>query len=375
MRILFIAPRFHTNQISLVNKLLEEGHQLDFFVMGKGNSEDYRAITPKVIPTSFLTKKYIKYFKKNVDIADFQKFAIPKIGEYYGMIRKFNPDVMVVRGGPEPVYSWCLFPFLFSRINIVYYTQSPKMVVAINPLRKIYDYLLSNRYKIKWYTPVLYEVNKKAKLKDLSYMDYVPFFIYPGVLEIKERFNDTAVNFLCVAKYEPRKNLSMLLEVATQLLRSHKSFKLTIIGSTGNDKREAFFESLKAEAEGKGLKDVIVLKKNVPFSQMEQHYQSHHVFLMPSIQEPASVSQLEAMANGLAVICSRDNGTAHYIKDQKNGFLIEPTLHELEKAMKKYLMQPDLINKHRQESLNLVKTDFNIEKNYQKLMKILNHRK
>lgn len=373
MRILFIAPRFHTNQISLVNKLLEEGHELDIFVMGKGNSEDYRTITPKVIPTSIITKKYIQYFNKSVDIADFQNFALPNLCKYYSMIRKFKPDVMVVRGGPEPVYAKCLFPFLFSKIKIVYYTQSPKMVTNVTPLRKVYDYVLSNRYKIKWYTPVLYEVNKKEQLKDLSYMDYIPFFIHPGTVKIKERLIDAAVNFLCVAKYEPRKNLSMLLDTIAQLQQTHKNFRLTIIGSTGNDKREAFYEKIKGDIESKNLKDIVTILKNVPFAQMEEHYQSHHIFLMPSIQEPASVSQLEAMANGLAIICSQDNGTAHYIKDQVNGFLIKATQRELHKAMEKYLIQPELINKHRQESLQLVQTDFSIEKNYQKLMDILKH--
>jgi len=370
MRILFIAPRFHTNQISLVNKLLEEGHQLDIFVMGMGNSEDYRTITPKLIPTSFFTEKYIQYFNKSVDIADFQQFAMPNLCKYYSMIRKFNPDVMVVRGGPEPVYAKCLLPFIFSKIKIVYYTQSPKMVTHVSPLRKVYDYVLSNRYKIKWYTPVLYEVNKRTKLKELAYMDYIPFFIYPAKVEIKERPTDAKINFLCVAKYEPRKNLSMLLDTVAQLHQSHKNFKLTIIGSTGNDKREAFFETMKKDIETKKLTDFITLLKNIPFPQMEEHYQSHHIFLMPSIHEPASVSQLEAMANGLAIICSEDNGTAHYIRDEMNGFLIKANQMELKKAMEKYLLQPELINKHRQGSLKLIQTDFSIEKNYQKLMDI-----
>jgi len=374
MRILFIAPRFHTNQISLVNKLLEEGHQLDIFVMGMGNSEDYRKITPKLIPTSFLTENYIKYFKKSVDIADFQNFAIPNLCKYYRMIRKFKPDVMVVRGGPEPVYAKCLFPFLFSKIKIVYYTQSPKMVTHVSPLRKVYDYVLSNRYKIKWYTPVLYEVNKKTKLEELAYMDYIPFFIYPGAVTIKERFTDATVNFLCVAKYEPRKNLSMLLDTVAQLHQIHKNFKITIIGSTGNDKREAYYEKIKEDIQSKNLKGIITLLKNVPFPEMEKHYQSHHIFLMPSIQEPASVSQLEAMANGMAIICSEDNGTAHYIKDQMNGFIIKATQTELKNAMEKYLLQPEFINKHRQGSLNLVQTDFSIEKNYKKLMDLLKTR-
>jgi hypothetical protein len=112
MKILFIAARFHPNQISLVKKLLEEGHQIEFLVMGKGNSEDYSTITPKEIPISILTRKYIQYFKKNIDIAEFQNIAIPKLTGYYSMIRKFNPDVMIIRGGQNLYIPG--FYFLFS---------------------------------------------------------------------------------------------------------------------------------------------------------------------------------------------------------------------------------------------------------------------
>ena len=53
MRILFIAPRFHTNQLHLVHKLIEEGHIVDFFTIGKGISEDYT----DVMPNKYLFRK------------------------------------------------------------------------------------------------------------------------------------------------------------------------------------------------------------------------------------------------------------------------------------------------------------------------------
>jgi glycosyltransferase involved in cell wall biosynthesis len=255
---------------------------------------------------------------------------------------------------------------------LIYYTQNPKWVARVGMLRKVFDYVCSNRYKIKWYTPVLYDMNKKEKLIDLSYMDYLPFFIYPENVKINGEFTEHAVQFLCVAKYEPRKNLNMLLEVVSQLHQKHKNFKLTIIGSTGTEKRDSYYENLKVKIDSMGLNEVITLLKNIPHQVMKNYDKAHHVFLMPSIKEPASVSQLEAMANGLAIICSKDNGTAHYIKDQKNGFIIEATHNDTEQAMERYLLQPELINEHRKESLHLVDTEFSIDKSYKKLMEIIN---
>ena len=79
MRLLFIAPRFHTNQLGLVQKLTEEGHAVDFFVIGKGISESYDNLEPKQIPISKLTTWYVNKFAKNIDFARYAKIAIPSL--------------------------------------------------------------------------------------------------------------------------------------------------------------------------------------------------------------------------------------------------------------------------------------------------------
>lgn len=62
------STRFHTNQYSLVEKLFKEGHDVKFYVMGIGNSEDYRDLTPTLIPVSLFTKLYLRYFKGRSEI-------------------------------------------------------------------------------------------------------------------------------------------------------------------------------------------------------------------------------------------------------------------------------------------------------------------
>jgi glycosyltransferase involved in cell wall biosynthesis len=372
MRILFIAPRFHTNQVSLLKKLQEEGHEIDFFVMGTGNTEDYSTIRPKKIPISIITKSYIRCFKKDIDIAEFSAIAIPDVTKYFRMINQFKPDVIIVRGALSMVYSWFLIPYFFTRIKLIYYTQAPKFVQNLSFLRKVHDYIISVGHKIRWFTPVLYKEPVKEKLKDLTYMDYLPFFIYPEKIEIPGKMKGDKLKFLCVVKFESRKNVELLIDATAQLDKKYKKFELTIIGSTGNAQREAYYETMLAKIKAKDLGHAISLLKNIPHSQMADYYKSHDVFLMPSINEPASVSQLEAMSYGLAIICSQDNGTAHYIRNNKNGYLIEATESNIEAAMERYLEEPKLINIHRQESLNLIKTDYSIDKAYNKLMEIVN---
>ena len=56
MKIAFLAPRFHTNQKSLVKYLLQNENKLSFYVMRKGKIEDHSNLKPKIIQTNFLTK-------------------------------------------------------------------------------------------------------------------------------------------------------------------------------------------------------------------------------------------------------------------------------------------------------------------------------
>lgn len=51
--------------------------------MGIGNSEDYRDLTPTLIPVSLFTKLYLRYFKgrSEIDVFDYTRFALPFISK------------------------------------------------------------------------------------------------------------------------------------------------------------------------------------------------------------------------------------------------------------------------------------------------------
>ena len=369
MRILFIAPRFHTNQLHLVHKLIEEGHIVDFFTIGKGISEDYTDVMPKQIPISKITKLYIK---KNMDFAKYANIAFPNIFKFWAMVNNFKPDVIILRGATSPVYSKVLIPFaLIKKIKIVFYTQGPKYVKSLKLLRKVHDYFFSYILNIKWFTPVLYKGKDMIGLKNLSYITYIPFFISPQLSVNEKKEIQGRINFLCIAKYEPRKNIKLLIEVFANISKKYSNFKLTIIGTTGSKSRDDFFYKIKEMVSYLKLDNDIFLYKNIPYGEMKHYYQSSHVMILPSINEPASISQLEAMSYGLAIICTADNGTAHYICHKRNGFIIEPNFVNIYQTIVYYLENPDEAYIHGVESLNLLNQNFEISDNYKKLITLL----
>lgn len=374
MKILFIAPRFHTNQYSLVEKLFKEGHDVKFYVMGIGNSEDYRDLTPTLIPVSLFTKLYLRYFKgrSEIDVFDYTRFALPSFRKYYKEIKAINADKIIVRVGSYP-YFLLLLPLVFLfRKRFLYYSQHPKYQNVRNWKRQLFNRIVSFNYMVPWYTPVLHYGNISKNKINNHYLHYIPFFSNSN-RSYKDLISSSneKVRFLCVAKYENRKGIENLISAANLIRNNGYIFSLTIVGSTGNLKRENYYLKLKAKVDNLKLNDVIELEKNVPYFNMGHYYKRNQVFILPSTNEPASVSQMEAMSYGLAIICTEDNGTAHYIKHGKNGLVIKPNIKSIEIAMEYYLKSQDILLNHQIKSLSIIDHDFSIDNTYKLFMDLL----
>ena len=57
MNVLFIAPRFHTNQVGAVKALSKAGHNVRFLAVIQGYIEDYSDISPVFMPMTALSHR------------------------------------------------------------------------------------------------------------------------------------------------------------------------------------------------------------------------------------------------------------------------------------------------------------------------------
>ena len=64
MKFLFIAPRYHTNQIGIIRNLMKKKHKVFFNSLYKGRIEDHSLLKPFYLPQSNLSK-IIEFFIKN----------------------------------------------------------------------------------------------------------------------------------------------------------------------------------------------------------------------------------------------------------------------------------------------------------------------
>jgi glycosyltransferase involved in cell wall biosynthesis len=199
---------------------------------------------------------------------------------------------------------------------------------------------------------------------------YVPFVMKPMLSPDEKQYcRDGKIRVFSVGKYEKRKNHRMLIEIIDEL--SEYPLHLTIAGECAADFHKDYYHELKAYIKEHGLSEKITLLKNLNREQLNAEYQKADFFVIPSTLEPASVSQLEAMAFALPVICSDTNGTACYVESAENGYLFADNQKESLKAViEKMIIEPSNIAVMGKCSYELVKEKYRFESYLEAIMTI-----
>jgi glycosyltransferase involved in cell wall biosynthesis len=171
---------------------------------------------------------------------------------------------------------------------------------------------------------------------------YLPMCI--DVRRFTRRFQWDAtptLQIIMVAKAQRRKNIQLLIQAVSQIHSLNKKpvVHLTIVGVTANRPgRASEYGRLNRLIEKLQLKDSVTFIDYLPYEQMQALYSHFDLLVLPAVSEPLGYSVLEAMAAGLPVICSKDAGSASYIIDKQNGYIVEPnSQHALVEAIRLFL--------------------------------------
>ena len=326
MRVLYVAPRYHTNQIPIVKGWLDHGDQVMFISQNSGTPEDYSVLKPVILGYSYVFEVVARIYrtlfcreeKSDKKEFDFRiKVGFPPLGSSRKYVSIFKPDVAILR--ERSVYN---IPFCLmcrkKNIPCILYNQSP-----------LWDKPKSDRGILKWIflnflpemrmTPVM-GIQGHGNVEMVNTV-YVPFVIEPRIApNQKGSFQSGRVNLICVGRYEERKNLMMLVKVLDSIKEKY-DFSLVVIGEYQNEGQKEYYKKLETMIATYDMCERIRLLKNLNMDQMYDEYRKADLFVLPSTRERASVSQLEAMSCSLPVVCSNTNGTANYVQDGVNGFL------------------------------------------------------
>jgi|WetSurMetagenome_2_1015567.scaffolds.fasta_scaffold17202_4 glycosyltransferase involved in cell wall biosynthesis len=101
-------------------------------------------------------------------------------------------------------------------------------------------------------------------------------------------------------------------------------------------------------------------------------FKKSDIFVLPSYTEGFSFSILEAMKYGLGIISTKVGALPEIIKNEENGFLIEPgNIDKLVLCLKKLIEDEELLNKISYKNQEYVKDNFNISKTSDNFKKII----
>lgn len=318
MNILFIQSRYHANQHPIVKTLLNKGHRVKYITTNSmEESENWECINPDLLSYSSVSEIIIDRLRISKKRAGW-----PPIHEFYSRIQSFDPDVIISRGyNMRSVISMLVSKILDAEFII--FTQRAKYQSTrskVSYIRKIYQKFF-NKPLIE-FTPVKGD-DEVGISREHTY--YIPFIIDPDYLRPvseKKYYKNDRLNIISVGQFHlERKNHMLLLSCINEIINEH-DIRLTYAGYLKN-KSNKRFEDIKSYIQSNGLNNIVSLKPNMNYDDLQKEYFEHDLYILPSKNEPAAVSHLEAMAQVVPAICSDTNGTQWYIDHGENGYIFE----------------------------------------------------
>ncbi|MBI2013513.1 MAG: glycosyltransferase family 4 protein [Candidatus Colwellbacteria bacterium] len=306
MKFLFIAPRFHTNQHFWVKMLVERGHKVEFFVWRIEKTENHSVVAPELIDSLF--GKHRNMAKEDI------RWEIPSPARFWKKMRAFNPDVVVVR---DPFFY--IFAFLamilarFQKRKVVIYSQT-LLHKPVSWARSFVVRVIMRLLADLWITPVKGDNKKFNKFHPKAF--YVPLAVEP--LINNKHTTSKMLKIISVGKlYLPKKRNLMLLEA----IKDMKDVHVTFVGFLGS-RDQTYLSEMREYIAKHGMEKRVEIYADMSHQETLGEYGKHDLFVLAG-SEPLAYSVLEAIATGLAVICSTGNGARWYVEEGQNGYVFK----------------------------------------------------
>lgn len=184
-------------------------------------------------------------------------------------------------------------------------------------------------------------------------MHYVPNFSEVPEKPFDKPDTKDGINIIFARRFMPQRGTRLFMKVAQRILGEYENVNITIAGSGQDEKL---------------LKDNLASNPRVKFICYESHesmqiHSDKHIAVVPTLgSEGTSLSLLEAMAAGCAVVCTIVGGMTNIIINEYNGLLIAPEEEALYAALKRLIENEEERQKIAQRGYESVVTSFSLGK-------------
>ncbi|AHK45888.1 glycosyltransferase [Ensifer adhaerens OV14] len=138
----------------------------------------------------------------------------------------------------------------------------------------------------------------------------------------ESRTIDSEVRLLFAGRVVEMKGVSTAVRALSKLIRERPNidWKLSIVGDM---KDTQYIEGLMALAKAEGCAHAIDLRNRVPPEDLPQLFNSHDIYVFPSLYEPFSLTLIHALESGIPSVVSSTGGNLEIVKDGDTGLLFQ----------------------------------------------------
>jgi Glycosyltransferase len=238
-------------------------------------------------------------------------------------------DIIISNASPS---QWASF----KNKNVIWYCHSP-----LRDAYDLYDYRQKTRTNLdKFYFKIFVKVfrffdkratNKCSKIITNSenvkqrvkyYFNRDAVVISPGIEYGKFTNLGKEKYFLYVSRFVPNKRQDFVIDAFKHFERlydKNKEYKLILAGDVPKvEESITYFNQLKEYAQGYNIE----FKDNITDEELKELYGKAFAFLFAGLDEDFGLVPLEAMSAGKPVISVNEGGPKQYIKNEKNGILV-----------------------------------------------------
>ncbi|MEN2995319.1 MAG: glycosyltransferase family 4 protein [Thermodesulfovibrio sp.] len=303
---------------TFINQLKREGHEIHIFANKWVNEDGVFFHKVNILPLNSFIKAYT--FNKNlkINLKDFDSvisFERTTSQHIYRAGEGCHVRWLEIRSKIEPWYK--KFSFKVNPLHR-YYLSIEKKIFEETPL------IISNSEMVKNEIIHYYGINEN-KIKVIYNGVDMERFLPKNKEELRNKYNfpnDIRI-ILFVGSGFKRKGLDTLIKALSII--TEKDILLLIVGK-GDEK---YYKKIciNLDIERKVL--FLGIRKDI-----ENFYALSDIFVLPTLYDPFSNATLEAMATGIPVITTKNNGVAELINNGKEGYVIHNPLDYEELAEK-----------------------------------------
>lgn len=169
-------------------------------------------------------------------------------------------------------------------------------------------------------------------------MLYIPNYTDTSVYRRADRPRDEKIHITFPRRCAPERGFWLMVQVLPSVLEKYPNVEFEFIGYVHEQSMNTVIEKLQADFPGR------VSQRLVDARDMPAVYQGTDITLVPTLySEGTSLSCIEAMACGNAVIATDIGGLPDLIINEYNGLLIPPDEKALYQAICRLIDHPDLL--------------------------------